>query len=353
MKVRQAELRPYNLPLRQGWRSAAGSLHTRQGWWLRLSSDDGRHGFGDCAPLPEAGSETAEAALAALRHWLPRLLGAESFSTRQLGEECPPAARCALETAMLDLQAQAAGLPLARWLEKGAAESVEVNDAGGALGSFTPAPDAGPIIKLKLGVEPLEEELAALQRLAGTLPDGTRLRLDANRAWNLAQARHFIGAAAGLPIESLEEPLADPSLARLAELQGSAPWPLAVDESLRELGTERLLAEQPVRRLVLKPMVLGGLTPALALGRAAHRAGLECVVTTTVDSAIGTWAAVHLAATLPGSAVHGLATSAWLADDLAPPPEIIDGRIRVPTVAGLGTTPYDRSYAVPPVTVYA
>ncbi|WJW75970.1 o-succinylbenzoate synthase [Thiohalobacter sp. IOR34] len=337
-------LLPYRLPLKRPWSSAAGRFGERRGWLLELVDDEGRRGWGDCAPLPQAGTEDPRQAVA----WLEqRLAGIEGQSAgtllRSLPDEAPPAARCALETALLDLEARAAGRPLSRRLEINAAASVAVNASLGALDADTAdrlADAAGfRVVKLKVGMAPPADDLKALERLANRLPPGVTLRLDANRAWNPEQARGFMEALDGLPIESLEEPLAEPSLEMLAELQATAPCPLALDESLGRFDHDRLLRELPVERLILKPMVLGGPLAALRLGRQALANGMECVVTTTVDSAIGAWAAVHLAAALNNGLAHGLATGDWLAEDVAPAPAIREGYIHLPDRPGLGIEP--------------
>jgi L-alanine-DL-glutamate epimerase-like enolase superfamily enzyme len=201
--------------------------------------------------------------------------------------------------------------------------------------------DGYRILKIKLGVLPPEQERAALTALADGLPSGILLRLDANRAWQEDTARAMIDALAQLPIEGLEEPLRRTDFKALRRLQAIAPWPIALDESVVGAALGELLASPPVRRIVLKPMVIGGPLSATRLAARVRAAGLEPVVTTTVDAAVGTCAALHTAAALMGDATHGLATSAWLAEDVAPPPGIEGGYMVVGDRPGLGVTPYD------------
>lgn len=343
LRITASQLIPYRLPLRRPWRSVHGVFTHRSGWLVRLESDEGLTGFGDCAPLPEAGTETPERAQEQLQIRLPLLRGRDpqgALAELDGAGFHAPAARCALETALLDLLSQQAGVPLARWLNARAPLAVKANAALGALDDEVSmraqgAVNAGfAVLKLKIGVAAPETELAALHRLAAGLPPGAVLRLDANGAWNRDQAQHFIEGLVGLPVESLEEPLAQPDIIGLRHLQSLAPFPLAVDESLGRLGADALLA---VRRLVLKPMVLGGVRPAYALARRAEAAGMECVVTTTVDSAVGVAAAAHLAAALGNDLAHGVATASWLSRDVGESPRLADGRVCLDnTMSGLG-----------------
>lgn len=346
MRIARTRLLPYRLPLRQPWRSARGEFLHREGWLIEVETDCGRTGRGDCAPLPEAGTEEPAAALVFLEELAAHLAGIEVQAALEHLDAAPataPAARCGVETALIDILAQHAGEPLARWLASTAVLAVPVNTVLGALDDtvaqrIEQALTQGfRVLKFKVGLHPVPEELARLRSLMAGLPLDARLRLDANGSWNEAEAARFLAGLAGLPVESVEEPLIEPDPAALARLQQAAPVPLALDESLARLPMDTLLTQRPVRRLILKPMVLGGLRPAWALAQRAYAAGLECVVTTTVDSAVGVRAAAHLAASLPGNNLaHGLATSSWLRRDLHPPPRIEAGTLILDDLPGLG-----------------
>ena len=359
MSIRRLDLIPYRLPLRHPWRSAHGSFAQRAGWLLRLELHNGQCGWGDCAPLVEAGTEDHASAGQWLARQDARVRGRHPrLCLRQLadGERAPVAARAALECALLDLQAQAAGVSLAHLLDWGSAAALAVNANAGALdGQHTErvlaAVQSGfRVIKLKLGLGPVRQELPQLVELAQLLPQGVSLRLDANGAWSMADARWFVAEARELPIESLEEPLQAAQPERLAQLQGQAGFPLAADESLLQHGLEALLRSAAVRRVVLKPAVQGGLVAALEIARRARDGGLECVVTSLVDSAAGVWAAAHLAAAVDGAGpglAHGLDTGSWLSADTGVGPPIHAGVLALAPVSGLGFVPHPAFAATP------
>lgn len=359
MLIRNARLHPYALPLRAEWKTAAGAFAIREGWLLHIETEDGRSGYGDCAPLPDpgaqSGTETAAQAHAALdgyARWLPGHSVAEALQTLALPGDIAlaPAARCAIECALLDLAAQAAGVGLGHFL-RGApcAPDVAVNAALGGLAASSEdavrkaCADGFTVLKLKVGSAPVDAEIAHLQRLAALLPAGAKLRLDANRAWSENDAARFLAACAGLPVEQLEEPLADPQPAALARLQAACAFPLALDESGPRDAAAPFFATPPLRRLVLKPPRLGGLLPALALAHDAGAAGIDCIVTSSLDSACGILAAAHLAAALGNELAHGLATANWLVEDTGLAPRVHTGRLTLPGAPGLGFTPYDRA----------
>lgn len=312
MKIAAADWQPYALPFRQPWQTSRGTLDQRKGCLLRLQTADGLTGWGDCAALPEFGiGEDAATAFA---------------------EEC----------AHLDLIAQQAGLPLNAWLSgEPPATHLAVNGNLGPILKCSPASlaDAATagfsVLKLKVGVAPVSDEIAALHQLAGALPAGLHLRLDANRAWRFADAQTFIAACAGLPIEGLEEPLAEPTPVLLQKLQSTAAFPLAIDESIHLLDTQ-FFSHPPLRRIVIKPARHGGLLASVELALRARASGIEVIVTSSLESACGLLACAHLAAAVAPDAVHGLATAGWFAQDTGTAPAIVGGRLQLPSGPGLG-----------------
>lgn len=336
VRIKNSAVLPYTLPLRAGWR---GGWRERRGMLLRLETDDGLTGWGDCAPL--AGEEHA------LSAWHPHLRGLslEDALDGEVGAGLAPAALCAVDTALSDLAARYRELPLARWLDPGANLSPWCNAALGTLddaaaGRVQEAAEAGfTLFKFKVGLTGVEDELTRLRRLAAALPPGSGLRLDANRAWSVADARRFLDGAAGLPVEMLEEPLRCPDLTLLGQLQRQTPIPLALDESLAELDMDAVMEANAVRRLVLKPMLLGGPRRAMRWAAAARARGTGCVATTALESAAGVLAAAHLAAALGNGLHHGLATSGWLRRDTGQAPPVRAGRLWLDETPGLGFTP--------------
>lgn len=347
MRIAAARLLPYRLPLKRPWTAAAATLVERRGMLVALTAD-GLTGWGDCVPLPSSNKAAQARVFAALNAALDGTDGmlVDALRSRLAGIEAPEA-RWALETALLDLEARAQGRSLASLLGAPPAPSVAVNAALGALDQGCAARAAAAleqgyaIAKIKVGVLDVDVEIERLFRVRRDTGGRLRLRLDANRAWGDADAWRFLSAVASLPIEGVEEPLAAPTLARLGRLQAALPFAIAIDESLPVFGIDAILSARAVRRLVVKPARLGGLVVTLELAARARRAGIEVVLTSVVDSAVGVAATAHLAAALPASAglAHGLGTGEWLAEDVAPPLPIVDGYMTLADAPGLGFEP--------------
>jgi L-alanine-DL-glutamate epimerase-like enolase superfamily enzyme len=191
------------------------------------------------------------------------------------------------------------------------------------------ADDGFRTLKLKVG---LDGDFARAAVVRDAVGSGVRLRVDANGAWPSAdEALRQLHALAPLGIELCEQPTDE-----LLGLRAS-PVPIAADELVAR-DPETALERADI--VVLKPMALGGIGPALRIGREALKRGRQVVVTTLLDGAIGRAGAAHLAAALlshgPQPAA-GLATGRLLASDLCPDLLApVGGVVRIPDVAGLG-----------------
>jgi L-Ala-D/L-Glu epimerase len=335
------------VPLVQPWIGATATMSVRSGALVAIKTRNGQTGWGDCAPLPSMGAAEQAAVLRALENAAHALIGRDiEGSLAALAREPCAQARWALETALLDAKARDEGRTLHALLSAGSSRSaIPINaalgplDRGCAARAVKAKREGFSVLKIKVGLAPLDCEIAAMRSLAGRLGHPITFRLDANRAWQEKDAFHLVDALADLPIDCIEEPLAAPTPAALARLQATAPFAIAVDESLAELGLPALAECRSIRRLVVKPARIGSFSVVMDLVDAAARAGIETVLTSVIDTSVGVTAAAHLAAAMPPGPAHGLATLDWLAEDITPAPMIAGGMLRLPESPGLGVSP--------------
>lgn len=145
-----------------------------------------------------------------------------------------------------------------------------------------------------------DDDVARVAEVRALLGPAARVRVDANGAWSVGQAREVIGRLAAFGLEYVEQPCA--RVEELAELRAvlardGVDVLIAADESIRK-------AEDPmaVRRLgaadviVVKVAPLGGVAAAL---RIVGECGLPAVVSSALDTSVGIAAGVALAAALP------------------------------------------------------
>ena len=355
MKVDRLAWTPYCIPFRQPFATAHGIQSERRGLLLHLHTDAGLTGVGEAAPVPGSPAEAWPDVGRLIEAVSPRLPGRRLHEAAQVPEpllgELHPAAlaavRCGLDTAVCDVLARADAVPLAVWLHRQASESVPVN-ATIALADTASAAEAAArarasgfrCVKLKVGmagsVKAECQRVAAVREAAGT---GMKLRLDANGAWGVEQAIDAITALEPYGIEFVEQPVACGDVEALGRVRAAVGTPIAADEEVTGVAAAaRVLRAGAAQVLVIKPMVVGGLRPARVIIERAQAYGVSCIVTTTLDTGIGTAAALHLAATLSAPVrACGLATGGLLtADLLTTPLTVRGGRMQRPGGDGLG-----------------
>ena len=360
MRIVRVAWLPFRIPYALPFTTAHGSEPARLGAIIRVMADDGRVGLGEAAPLPAFNGGTLDDTLAQIAQLASGMVGQDLDAGLALLDRLDyaqpgmPAAACGFDTALLDVQAQAAGLPLARLLATGAVAAVPVNatigavDIAAACRAAGQAAQAGMVcVKLKVGVMGTREaELARIAAVRGILGADVRLRIDANAAWDVPEAIAIIRAAERHRLELVEQPVAD--LAGMAQVRAASHTPIAADESVG--GPEqaaRVIAAGAADVLVIKPMMAGGLRRARAIIVQAQLAGLQALVTTTIDAGVGVAAALHLAATLPTPLACGLATGPLLVGDLLVQPIVVrNGALYVPDQPGLGVCIDERQVAL-------
>jgi len=357
MRITETALRRLRLEFIKPLKTARATYGAREGFVVHLRDEEGRVGKGEAMPLPEFGTESLSECERALHEHLSMLRSREvplRMPPLPLGEgwgeglrTVPPAARHAIEQALLDLLAQSRDLPLSHLLSEGAREEIHVNALLGAQSPEALAEEARRAVsegyetlKLKVAGRPVEEDEARLAAVRESVGPSIRLRVDANGAWTESEAGPALERLSRYDLELCEQPVAAEEHEALARLQKLSPCPLAADESLCLPESLHFLLQSPatVKLLVLKPMVLGGLWPTLELARRAAKRGMEAYVTSSLDGVIARAGAAHLAAALPsGRYASGLGVGHLFANEPENHPfRPVGGRIRLPVTPGLG-----------------
>jgi L-Ala-D/L-Glu epimerase len=198
---------------------------------------DGREGLGDCVPLPGYSPETADGVWASLKERAPALVGrpaSEALAELERGREGRPFAAAPLITAIetaLSPRSPAADV------------SVPLVGTVGGNDGHESASDAERLVaagyetlKIKVGWDP-DADAERVARIQGAVAGRARIRLDANQAWDLEQARRFAARVDPAGIEHFEQPFPPAAWDQAAALARTSPLPLMLDESI-ETGAD-------------------------------------------------------------------------------------------------------------------
>lgn len=245
--------------------------------------DGGLAGRGEGTAIYYRG-DTPEAALAAVEAMAAAV--ADGVSRAGLLDLMPPgAARNAIDSALWDLEAKAAGkrvwelagLPAPKPLLT--AFTISLGEPG-VMAEAARAVAGRELLKLKLGGEGDLDRMAAVRAAA---PDA-RLIADANESWEYIDIEKMCFDLKPYGLELVEQPL---PVGRDADLRHvTACIPLAADESLQsraELGD--VLGRYSFINVKLDKC--GGLTEALALAHAARLRGLGLLTGCMLSTSLG------------------------------------------------------------------
>ncbi|AMA59221.1 N-acetyl-D-Glu racemase DgcA [Bradyrhizobium sp. CCGE-LA001] len=248
-------------------------------------SRDGLTGRGECVPYPRYG-ETPEATLAAVKAMQEAVAGGLTRTALQTAMPSG-AARNALDCALIDLEAKAAGLRAWNLLdrppptERTTAYTISLG-APEAMAVATAKAAHRPLLKIKLGGDGDPERIAAVRKAA----PAAELIVDANEAWTEANLEHNLAACAAAGVTLVEQPLPAGKGEALARIK--RPLAVCADESVHDRASLAPLRDR-YDAVNIKLDKSGGLTEALAMADAAQALGFEimigCMVATSLSMA--------------------------------------------------------------------
>lgn len=178
-------------------------------------------------------------------------------------------------------------------------------------------------LKVK-GGQGVQTDLQALREIRAAVGAQVALYVDANGAYSRAEAADYVKriAAAGATIAEDPSPLAPD--AQFEALQKSVDIPILVDSACTSARDAELFRERGARAVSLKPGRIG-MDECLAIGR--KLANCSTALGIYAESALGTLINLQLPAELPAEQTFFLMMTSHV---VAAPPEIRDGRIRLP-----------------------
>ncbi len=353
-RIVAVEAWPVNVPLDAPYEFATGVYGGMSRTVVRVLTDTGLEGLGE-----------SPAAADAVDLWelAPELVGRDSDEL--LGELArhpytAPAPRdrpemvvrrplAAVEIALQDLAARAAGVSVAEALGGAVRDEVELTEyfafrlpGPGAPGEQSAEAVAAycarmvrehdsPVFEGKLGVRPPAEELAMLRAVRAAIGPDRRLRVDVNMGWRPETAAAALPELAALGVEAIEEPVA--GLEAMAAVGRATTIPFSAHSS--DIAAAARLGAPAA--LVLGVAGCGGIGQTVAFAHACHHAGLEFRFYSG-DLGIATAAELHVAAAVRAITGPHQTLLRWYTDDVivGGPLQPHAGKVAVPRGPGLG-----------------
>lgn len=305
--IATVDIYPIRLPVIKSFSFASGSAGQVGGTaphvFVKVTDSAGNVGWGEGRPVPSWSYETLETISQTIRHHLaPAIIGHPVTDRWGLGRKLhaaigrgpstgQPIAKAALDMALHDLCAKAAGMTLRAFLggsnsrnQMALSYTLTGHDCESILQEMTEGKAAGfQHFNFKAAVAPATD-IEVAETVKAEIPAGGFVWADANQGFQLHNARRVAQAFEAIGVDMLEQPLPADQLHLMRALRQSTAIPLAVDEaSVSPADFLHYVTEGLVDYLVIKVTRSGGLWPTIQQIAVAEAAGLPLLVSGLTD----------------------------------------------------------------------
>jgi L-alanine-DL-glutamate epimerase-like enolase superfamily enzyme len=318
---------PLDIPLTEPFAIAKGAPSVASNVLVQIELTSGAVGLGEAAPFTAVSGETQKSSLAAIESARSWLVGSDVHSFRSLSARlaealvAEPAARCALEVAVLDALTRQHGIPLYAFF--GGSGTDLQTDMTIPAGTAEQAAAAAKAIeargittlKVKVGARSPVEDAERLRAVHRAVP-AARLLADANGGYAPTEARAFLEALSEMevPLELFEQPVEPDAWLDFVRSTPMTGVLLCADESVRSAGQLlRLVREDAIDVVNIKPMK-SSVLESIAIWHMARVSGVKLMIGGMLESSLAMSFSAHLAAGLGGFSYVDLDTPMFMAD---------------------------------------
>jgi len=327
-RVENIDIWPVDVGLTDPFAISSGTKLIAENLYVSVKLKGGGRGYGEIAPFAQITGETRERSHVTAQKLAQTLIGQSLWNYRALSrkmkdlEPSEPAARCGLETAMLDALCRKLEVPL--WAFWGGA-----SDGGFQTDVTIPLLDPDQCLaiaeywfkrgfktfKIKVGKDP-DLDLDRLKSLSQEFP-ALAWVLDANQGFTESEALYFITEAAKFHkcIAFFEQPTAAEDLLGMAAIRSRQSVPIIADESACTLDDARKVIETKAADVINVKIMKSGVLEAIEIVSAAHAAKLGLMAGGMVETRVAMGCSLAVAMGFGGFTVIDLDTPLLLSRD--------------------------------------
>jgi L-alanine-DL-glutamate epimerase-like enolase superfamily enzyme len=301
------ELIKLNIPYKEPFVISLGVIPEATNVVIRIHTDLGLTGTGECAPFIYIVGETQETVYELALKVGQMLIGKDPFAIGDRIREIDravkgnPTMKSAFDMALYDLLALRADMPLYQLLggsnnrEIHTDMTISIGDPEKVARDAKNFKEAGfPAIKVKLGTT-TREDLARIRAIREAVGPDYPIRIDANQGWDTITAIETLKALETFGIEHCEEPIPHWNNRELVKVRENSPIPIMADESVFDHHDAFRLASMGASDYFnIKFSKSGGIHNALKIVAVAESAGIKCQVGCMSESRFALTALMHL-----------------------------------------------------------
>ena len=344
------------IPTIRPHKMAVATMQTQTLVLVKVTTDDGFIGWGEATTIgglgygdesPESIKTNIETYFAPLLKTLSGLNIAKIMQVIKRNINGNRFAKCAIQTALLDIQAQRLGLPLSELLGGRLRDGVPVLWVLASGNTEKDIAEAQKMIeakrhnifKLKIGSRPVEADVEHVLAIKKVLGSEISIRVDVNRAWSELEAVKGIQLLQDGGVDLIEQPCAIDNIDAMERLTRRFDIAIMADESLMGPHSAYHLAKRNASSVfAVKIAQSGGLVEGCEVAKIAKLAGIDLYGGTMLEGPVGTIASAHAFTTFENLAYGTeLFGPLLLTEDILKTPlQYQNFELTVPKTAGLG-----------------
>lgn len=344
------------IPTIRPHKMAVATMQTQTLMLIKITTEDGFVGWGEATTIgglgygeesPESVQTNIDTYFAPLLKTLSGLNIAQTMQVIQRNINGNRFAKCAIQTALLDIQSQRLGIPVSELLGGRLRDTISVlwvlasgdteKDIAEAKKMITAK--RHNIFKLKIGSRPLEQDIEHVLAIKQALGSEISIRVDVNRAWSELTAIKGIKMLQDGGVDLIEQPCAIQNIDAMQRLTRKFDIAIMADESLMGPQSSYELAKcNAASVFAVKVAQSGGLIEACEVGKLANLAGIDLYGGTMLEGPVGTIASAHVFSTFSNLAYGTELFGPLLLTEqiLKKPLQYENFELKIPTASGLG-----------------
>lgn len=326
--ITKVEIIKLNVPYKEPFVISLGVIDSATNVVVKLHTNDGLVGIGECAPFVYIVGETQETVFELSKQVAKLLKGKDPYEIEDRLHEIDRAIngnytmKSAFDMALYDLLAKKAQLPLYKLL--GGSNNREIfTDMTISIGSPEKMAkdalgfknDGFPAIKIKLGTT-TKDDVARIKAIREAVGNDYPIRIDANQGWDPVTAINTLTALKVYNIEHCEEPIPKWNNTDMVKVRENSPISIMADESLfNHHDAFRLASMGACDYFNIKFSKSGGIHTALKISAIAEASGIKCQVGCMSETRYALTALMHFVLARKNIVHYDMDSSLMLAED--------------------------------------
>ncbi len=317
--IKKVDIYRFSIPM-EPFTIATGTMDNAQNVFIRVHTDAGFYGVGECSAFPMIVGETQDTCLSMAREFAKLWIGQNALDIpgrlQQLHDFTAgnTTIKSAFDMALYDIGAKEANLPLYQFLggEKRIVESditIGIAEPEAMAEKAIQFKQLGAnILKVKLGKD-ARTDVIRVKQIREAVGDDMQIRIDANQGWSFDDATFALQAIGNYNVAFCEQPMRTWYDDLLPELVKLSPVKIMADESVySHHDARKQINSSSCSYINIKMAKSGGIHEARKIHDLAMENGVACMMGGMLESRIALSSKLHFVYASPNIKFYDMDT---------------------------------------------